>query len=112
MVPFRINFICLIDVYKTFSESKRRLMAFSANYPFSSSCPYRRECPGTFRFFARKAGLGRRKSRRFQLEEPAFRLKEVSICSERRLRFSKMNKSFAQYLYMFSSITYIVLVWE
>jgi len=56
--------------------------------------------------------LLRPESRAWEEEEPAFRLKEVSICSERRLRFSKMNKSFAQYLYMFSSITYIVLVWE
>ena len=97
------SFVKLVS-YKTFSESKRQVMAFSANYPFLFSYPYRGECPGTFCFFAPKTGLGKGKNRCFHLEEPAFRPKEVSICSERWLCFSKMNKSFAQYLYMFSSI--------
>ncbi len=113
MVKFIItySFVKLVP-YKTFSGSKRQVMAFSANYPFLFSYPYRGECPGTFCFFARKAGLGKGKSLCFHLEEPVFRPKEVSIYSERRLCFSKMNKSFAQYLYMFFSITYIVLIWE
>ncbi len=113
MVKFIItySFVKLVP-YKTFSGSKRQVMAFSANYPFLFSYPYRGECPGTFCFFARKTGLGKGKSLCFHLEEPVFRPKEVSIYSERRLCFSKMNKSFAQYLYMFSSITYIVLIWE
>ncbi len=113
MVKFIItySFVKLVS-YKTFSGSKRQVMAFSANYPFLFSYPYRGECPGTFCFFARKAGLGKGKSLCFHLEEPVFRPKEVSIYSERRLCFSKMNNSFAQYLYMFSSITYIVLIWE
>ena len=113
MVKFIItySFVKLVS-YKTFSGSKRQVMAFFANYPFLFSYPYRGECPGTFCFFARKTGLGKGKSLRFHFEEPIFRPKEVSIYSERRLCFSKMNKSFAQYLYMFSSITYIVLIWE
>lgn len=112
MVKFIItySFVKLVP-YKTFSGSKRQVMAFSANYPFLFSYPYRGECPELSVSLPEKPGLGR-KSLCFHLEEPVFRPKEVSIYSERRLCFSKMNKSFAQYLYMFSSITYIVLIWE
>ena len=93
MVKFIItySFVKLVP-YKMFSGSKRQVMAFSANYPFLFSYPYRGECPGTFCFFARKTGLGKGKSLCFHFEEPIFRPKEVSIYSERRLCFSKTNK--------------------
>lgn len=43
-------------------------------------------------------------------EVPVFSEKEVSIYSERRKQVEKMLTSFLEYLYMFSLITYIVIV--
>lgn len=112
MVKFIItySFVKLVS-YKTFSGSKRQVMAFLLTIPFCFLTHIGENVPELSASLPGKPGLGR-KSLRFHFEEPIFRPKEVSIYSERRLCFSKMNKSFAQYLYMFSSITYIVLIWE
>ena len=76
MVKFIItySFVKLVS-YKTFSGSKRQVMAFSANYPFLFSYPYRENVPELSASLPEKPGLGR--------EEPVFSPRRAGISTKR-----------------------------